>query len=75
MPIAIAAVVLAFAAATQDISIDAWRIEAAHKTELGAMAAAYQFGYRFAIIASGAGALYMAQYRVVARGLSCPWRP
>ncbi len=29
MPIAIAAVVLAFSAATQDISIDAWRIEAA----------------------------------------------
>ncbi len=61
-PIAIGAVVLAFAAATQDISIDAWRIEAAPKAEQGAMAASYQLGYRFAIIASGAGALYVAQY-------------
>ena len=61
-PIAIAAVVLAFSAATQDISIDAWRIEAAPQSEQGAMAAAYQLGYRFAIIASGAGALYLAQY-------------
>lgn len=62
MPIAIGAVVLAFAAATQDISIDAWRIEAAPKAEQGAMAAAYQLGYRFAMIGSGAGALYVAQY-------------
>lgn len=62
MPIAIGAVVLAFAAATQDIAIDAWRIEAAPKSEQGTMAAAYQLGYRFAIIASGAGALYVAQY-------------
>ena len=61
-PIAIAAVVLAFSAATQDISIDAWRIEAAPEAEQGAMAAAYQLGYRLAIIASGAGALYIAQY-------------
>lgn len=61
-PIAIAAVVLAFAAATQDISIDAWRIEAAPQAEQGTMAASYQLGYRLAIIASGAGALYMAQY-------------
>ena len=61
-PIAIAAVALAFFAATQDISIDAWRIEAAPQAEQGAMAAAYQLGYRFAIIASGAGALYIAQY-------------
>jgi MFS transporter, PAT family, beta-lactamase induction signal transducer AmpG len=60
--IAVAAVVLAFSAATQDISIDAWRIEAAPKSEQGAMAASYQLGYRLAIIASGAGALYVAQY-------------
>jgi PAT family beta-lactamase induction signal transducer AmpG len=61
-PIAIGAAVLAFAAATQDIAIDAWRIEAAPRAEQGAMAASYQLGYRFAIIASGAGALYIAQY-------------
>ncbi|MDO8290716.1 MAG: MFS transporter [Parvibaculum sp.] len=60
LPIALLAVLLAFASATQDISIDAWRIEAASDEEQGAMAAAYQLGYRFAIIASGAGALYMA---------------
>ena len=62
MPIAILAVVLAFASATQDISIDAWRIEAASDEQQGAMAAAYQLGYRFAIIASGAGALYIAEF-------------
>ena len=61
-PIALFAVLLAFASATQDISVDAWRIEAASDERQGAMAAAYQLGYRFAIIASGAGALYLAQY-------------
>jgi MFS transporter, PAT family, beta-lactamase induction signal transducer AmpG len=63
MPLAALAVALCFAAATQDISVDAWRIEAAGVTEQGAMAAAYQLGYRLAILASGAGALYIAQYR------------
>jgi len=62
MPIAIFAVALAFASATQDISIDAWRIEAASDEQQGAMAAAYQLGYRLAIIASGAGALYVAEF-------------
>lgn len=62
MPIAILAVLLAFASATQDISVDAWRIEAASDEQQGAMAAAYQLGYRFAIIASGAGALYIADF-------------
>lgn len=62
MPIAILAVVLAFASATQDISIDAWRIEAASDEQQGAMAATYQLGYRIAIIASGAGALYIADF-------------
>lgn len=59
-PIAMLAVLLAFASATQDIAIDAWRIEAADDDQQGAMAAAYQLGYRVAIIASGAGALYLA---------------
>ena len=63
MPLAILAVALCFAAATQDISVDAWRIEAAAVNEQGAMAAAYQLGYRLAILASGAGALYIAQYQ------------
>ena len=62
LPIALLAVTLAFASATQDIAIDAWRIEAATDEQQGAMAAAYQLGYRFAIIASGAGALYIADF-------------
>ncbi len=57
------AIVVAFASATQDIAVDAWRIEAAPDDEQGLMAAAYQFGYRFALIAAGAGALYIAEFQ------------
>jgi len=62
MSLAALAVALCFAAATQDISVDAWRIEAATPNGQGVMAAVYQLGYRLAILASGAGALYIAQY-------------
>jgi PAT family beta-lactamase induction signal transducer AmpG len=62
LPVVIAAALTGFAGATQDISIDAWRIEAAPRKEQGAMAAAYQLGYRLAILAAGAGALYIAQF-------------
>lgn len=59
----VAAVVVAFASATQDIAIDAWRIEAASsKDRQATMAAATQLGYRIALIAAGAGALYIAEY-------------
>lgn len=51
---------LAFAAATQDVAVDAWRIESAPAPEQGAMAAAYQLGYRLALIAASAGALWIA---------------
>ncbi len=51
---------LAFSAATQDIAIDAWRIESAPVREQGAMAAAYQLGYRLAILVASAGALWIA---------------
>jgi PAT family beta-lactamase induction signal transducer AmpG len=54
------ALCLAFFAATQDIAIDAWRIESAVVEEQGAMAAAYQLGYRAALITAGAGALALA---------------
>jgi PAT family beta-lactamase induction signal transducer AmpG len=54
------ALFLAFCAATQDIAIDAWRIESAAIGMQGAMAAAYQMGYRAALIAGGAGALGIA---------------
>jgi PAT family beta-lactamase induction signal transducer AmpG len=47
--------------ATQDIAMSAWRIESAPDEEQGAMAAAYQIGYRAAIICSTAGALGLAQ--------------
>lgn len=60
-PVVLFALVLAFASATQDIAVDAWRIEAASDEKQGAMAAVYQLGYRIALIASGAGALYIAE--------------
>lgn len=53
-------VVLAFASATQDIVIDAYRIETLSEDEQGLGAASYQLGYRLALIAAGAGALILA---------------
>ena len=58
--VALAALFVAFCAATQDISIDAWRIESAPVDMQGAMAAAYQLGYRVAIMVASAGALTIA---------------
>lgn len=58
--VAVIAICIAFAAATQDIAVDAWRIEAAPESEQGVMAAMYQLGYRFGIILSSAGALLIA---------------
>jgi len=49
-----------FTASTQDIVIDAWRIEAAEVEKQGAMAAAYQWGYRIAMIVAGAAPLVLA---------------
>ncbi len=49
------AVVVAFASATQDIAVDAWRIEAASDSdEMGLLASAYQWGYRIAILVADA---------------------
>jgi PAT family beta-lactamase induction signal transducer AmpG len=56
------ALLVAFASATQDITIDAWRIEAVELARQGAMAAAYNLGYRLAVLAGGAGALYIADF-------------
>lgn len=53
-------VALAFASATQDIVIDAYRIETLEEDEQGAGAAVYQLGYRLALILAGAGALILA---------------
>ena len=60
--IAILAVVVAFSSATQDIVIDAYRIEAMDEEYQGAMAATYVFGYRLALLAAGAGAFYIAEF-------------
>src|SRR5688572_26211040 len=56
-PTVFVAVIVAFFAASQDIVIDAYRIELLRPEEQGAGAAATQWGYRFGMIASGAGAL------------------
>jgi PAT family beta-lactamase induction signal transducer AmpG len=61
--IAVWAVFTAFCAATQDIAIDAWRIESAPVDQQGAMAAAYQVGYRIALITGSALALALAGSR------------
>ncbi len=54
------AVLVAFASATQDIALDAFRIESADVSRQAAMAAAYQVGYRTAMITASAGALWIA---------------
>ena len=59
--IAIYAVIVAFGSATQDITIDAYRIEAVEDDYQGAMAATYVFGYRLALLVAGAGAFYIAE--------------
>jgi PAT family beta-lactamase induction signal transducer AmpG len=56
------AVFIAFCSATQDIVIDAYRIEAIQPEYQAAMAAMYVFGYRVALLASGAGAFYIADF-------------
>lgn len=54
------AVVVAFGSATQDIALDAYRIESAKLDEQAALAASYQSGYRLAMIWAGAGVLWVA---------------
>ncbi|MBO0738776.1 MAG: MFS transporter [Alphaproteobacteria bacterium] len=59
---ALVAVIVAFLSASQDIVIDAYRIELLRPAEQGAGAAATQWGYRFGMLAAGAGALYAAMF-------------
>jgi PAT family beta-lactamase induction signal transducer AmpG len=54
------ALLTALASATQDIALDAFRIESAAQSRQAAMAAAYQVGYRAAMICASAGALWIA---------------
>ena len=56
------AVIVAFASATQDIVIDAYRTEIVDQPKLGAGAANLVFGYRIAMLVSGGGALLIAAY-------------
>jgi PAT family beta-lactamase induction signal transducer AmpG len=58
--VAVLATMTAVFGATQDIAIDAWRIEVAAVERQGAMAAAYQWGYRIAVVVSGAAPLFLA---------------
>ncbi|MDX1589431.1 MAG: MFS transporter [Oleiphilaceae bacterium] len=58
--VAVWAILAAFGSATQDVAIDAYRVEAVAKHRQGAMAATYVTGYRIALLAAGAGALHVA---------------
>ena len=60
LPMVWCALAVAFGSATQDIALDAYRIESADVQRQAALAAAYQTGYRIAMIWSGAGALWIA---------------
>jgi len=62
------ALVVAFASATQDIALDAFRIESADTQRQGALAATYQTGYRLAMIWAGAGVLWLAARAEVSGG-------
>ncbi|MCI0668744.1 MAG: MFS transporter [Methylococcaceae bacterium] len=62
MVMALAAVFLGFSAATQDIVIDAYRIESADPDLQAMMSSSYIAGYRVGMIAAGAGALFLASH-------------
>jgi PAT family beta-lactamase induction signal transducer AmpG len=59
-PLVWCALAVAFGSATQDIALDAYRIESAPTDEQAALAASYQTGYRLAMIWAGAGVLWVA---------------
>ena len=59
---AVAIVLIAFFSATQDIVIDAFRIESAPEKKQGPLSSMYLAGYRIAMIVSGAGSLWLASF-------------
>ena len=65
-PIVWCALAVAFGSATQDIALDAFRIESADANHQAALAASYQTGYRLAMIWAGAGVLWIAARAEVA---------
>jgi PAT family beta-lactamase induction signal transducer AmpG len=64
------ALMVAFGSATQDIALDAFRIESADARRQAALAASYQTGYRLAMIWAGAGVLWIAARSEVAGAAS-----
>ena len=66
-PVVWGALAVAFGSATQDIALDAFRIESAASERQAALAAAYQTGYRLAMIWAGAGVLWIAARAEVAQ--------
>jgi PAT family beta-lactamase induction signal transducer AmpG len=60
LPVVWGALAVAFGSATQDIALDAFRIESADVDRQAALAASYQTGYRLAMIWAGAGVLWLA---------------
>jgi len=58
----VATLAVAFFGATQDIAVDAWRIEIAPPSQQGALVATYSLGYRIALMAAGAFALFLADH-------------
>lgn len=66
LPMVWCALAVAFGSATQDITLDAYRIESADIQRQAALAASYQTGYRMAMIWAGAGALWLAARAEVA---------
>ena len=72
---ALGAVLLAFSSATQDIVIDAYRIESADEDLQGLLSATYIAGYRIGMLVAGAGALEMAGYLDIIDGYNyAAWR-
>jgi len=65
-PLVWCALLVAFGSATQDIALDAFRIESAETRKQAALAAAYQTGYRLAMIWAGAGVLWIAAWAELA---------
>ncbi len=55
-------IIVAFASASQDVAIDAYRIEIAESKFQAVLGASYQLGYRISALTSGAGALYLASF-------------
>ena len=59
--VVVAAVLIAFASATLDICVDAWRVDSGLNAEQASLSAIYQLGYRFGMIAAVSGGLWVAE--------------